>query len=585
MTSDPDLFTGEQTPQPREREGGRVVLLMLVGLFLLLGAGYAGLYYLAGDKLPRGTTISGVDVGGQSRADAADDLRAGLASAENRPIDVTVGREEITVVPSEAGLSVDIDGSLDQAGAARSWSPEWLWRYFTGGDDLEAVVAVDQPTMTAYLDELSDRLGRPARDGSVSFDGTQVRVRQALSGSHIDAEAAQDALVAGYLDDRPIDLAVVDDLPDIDQADVRAAVDDFADPAVSAPVTLTFGKTKVVLGPAEFTSALSLKPVDGELVPTVDRTIISALVDQSISGDGAPIDATVELVGGKPTVIPAKPGVTYRPADVSTALLELVTREPGDREGKVTSSVAKPDFTTKDARRLGIEQKVSTFTTYYPYAEYRNVNIGRAAELVNGTVLKPGDVFSLNGVVGERTRENGFTEGFIISNGIFKEDLGGGVSQMATTTFNAMFFAGLKDIEHKPHSFYIDRYPVGREATVAWGAVDLRFGNDTPYGVLVESRVTPATPSSQGVVTVSMWSTKHWDITSRTGERFNLTKPATRTLTTEDCYPNTGYGGFDINVWRYFRKPGSDNLVRTEKFFTRYIPSDTVICKKPPAGG
>ena len=143
-------------------------------------------------------------------------------------------------------------------------------------------------------------------------------------------------------------------------------------------------------------------------------------------------------------------------------------------------------------RRSKIKEQVSTFTTYYPYAEYRNINIGRAAELVDGTVLKPGETFSLNDIVGERTRENGFTEGFIISNGIFKEDLGGGVSQMATTTFNAMFFAGLKDIEHKPHSFYIDRYPVGREATVAWGAVDLRFQNDTPYGVLVHATVTPS---------------------------------------------------------------------------------------------
>ena len=147
---------------------------------------------------------------------------------------------------------------------------------------------------------------------------------------------------------------------------------------------------------------------------------------------------------------------------------------------KVEATVQEADFTTKDARALGIKEKVSTFTTYYPYAEYRNINIGRAAELVNGTVLKPGETFSLNDTVGERTAENGFTKGFIISNGVFKEDFGGGVSQMATTTFNAMFFAGLEDVEHKPHSFYIDRYPVGREATVAWGAVDLRFKNDTP---------------------------------------------------------------------------------------------------------
>ncbi len=70
--------------------------------------------------------------------------------------------------------------------------------------------------------------------------------------------------------------------------------------------------------------------------------------------------------------------------------------------------------------------------------------------------------------MGERTAENGFTIGYVISNGVLVKDYGGGVSQMATTTFNAMFFAGLEDIEHKPHSFYIDRYPEGREATVAW---------------------------------------------------------------------------------------------------------------------
>src|SRR5690606_8421626 len=143
-------------------------------------------------------------------------------------------------------------------------------------------------------------------------------------------------------------------------------------------------------------------------------------------------------------------------------------------------------------------------------------------------ILKPGEVFSLNDTVGERTRENGFTEGFVISDGILVEDLGGGVSQMATTLFNAMFFAGLEDVEHKPHSFYIDRYPLGREATVAWGAIDLRFENDTPHGVLIYANVKPSTPSSQGVVTVSMYSTKYWDITTTTSDRYNFTEEETR---------------------------------------------------------
>ncbi len=186
----------------------------------------------------------------------------------------------------------------------------------------------------------------------------------------------------------------------------------------------------------------------------------------------------------------------------------------------------------------------------------------------------------MNDIVGERTRENGFVDGFIISNGIFKEDLGGGVSQLATTLFNGMFFAGLKDIEHKPHSLYIDRYPVGREATVAFGALDMRFQNDTPYGVLVQASVNPASPGGQGELNVTMYSTKIWDITTDESPRRSFTEPGSRTLTTSDCTPNTGYGGFTIDVFRYFRKAGQSELERTEKFTTVYNPSDTVICKK-----
>jgi vancomycin resistance protein YoaR len=193
-------------------------------------------------------------------------------------------------------------------------------------------------------------------------------------------------------------------------------------------------------------------------------------------------------------------------------------------------------------------------------------------------VLKPGETFSLNETVGERTAENGFVKGFIIENGIFKEDFGGGVSQSATTTFNAAFFAGLEDVEHKPHSFYIDRYPIGREATVAWGLVDLKFKNDTPYGILIEAGIEPSTPSTSGSMTVRMWSTKYWDITAGVSDRYNFTEPETRRLEGDDCVPNEGYGGFDIDVFRYFRKPGEEELVRKETMHTTYTPSDTVIC-------
>ena len=273
---------------------------------------------------------------------------------------------------------------------------------------------------------------------------------------------------------------MTDVVPAIDAGDVEEALDTFASPAVAAPVTLSFDGSNVKVFPADYTAALSLVPTDGELVPTLDGAKLSRGRRRRRSPQGAPVDATVALVDGTPQVVPAKPGVTFDEQQLEAGFLETVAKPQGERTLALTAKVAQPAFTTKDARDLGIREQVSTFTTYFPYAEYRNVNLGRAAELIDGTVLKPGETFSLNGTVGERTEANGFTKGYIISDGILVQDLGGGVSQIATTTFNAMFFAGLEDVEHKPHSFYIDRYPIGREATVAWGAVDLQFTQRHP---------------------------------------------------------------------------------------------------------
>ncbi|MCW2853254.1 MAG: VanW family protein [Nocardioides sp.] len=581
-----DEKSATESEPRREREGGRVVLFLVVALVLLLAGGYTAAYLAAGDKVPRGTTVAGVDIGGRTQAEAAEALEAGLADRVDSPISVTVGDRTEGVRPQDAGLTVDYDASVAEAGGEQSWEPQRLWDYFTGGDDLDAVVDVDDAAMGSLLERLGADLGSEPEDGAVAFEKGEIVVTDPVAGEAIDPEAAREALVAAYLsddaDDEVVELSLTTAEPDIDEADVQAALDEFANPALSGPVTLVFGKSPVRLQPRDFAPVLGMKAEAGVLVPELDIDKLTALVAEGVSDEGAPVDASFEVVGGKPRVVPAKPGVTYGPADVTDAFLTLVTKTEGQRRMKVEATVDEPELTTKEARALKIKERVSTFTTNYPYAEYRNINIGRAAELVDGTVLEPGETFSLNDVVGERTRENGFTEGFIISNGIFKEDLGGGVSQMATTVFNAMFFAGLKDVEHKPHSFYIDRYPVGREATVAWGAVDLRFQNDTPYGVLVKASVTPAGPGTQGVVTVSMYSTKVWDITTKTSGRYASVPPKTRTLKTPDCYPNTGYSGFQVDVWRYFKKPGSSELDHEEKFHTVYTPSDTVVCKPPP---
>ncbi len=566
--------------QGRETEGGRVVLFLLLGLVVLFGGAYVAAYALAGDNVPRGTTIAGVEVGGRSREAAVSALERGLADRGSVPIPVSVdGGDAEPVDPSTAGLRVDPVASVEAAGGERSWAPDRLWDYFTGGEDLDPVVTVDEAAMTSAVDRLVEAHSRAPRDGDVVFDEGRVSVVEPRLGERVDADEARLALEAAYLQDTTAELTSVSAQPDVDDSDVAEALEGFANPALSGPVTLVFDRKQVRLTPSEFGPALGMKPRGGELVPDLDEDRLIRLVERGMSKSGRPVDATVRIVDGRPRVIPDKPGVRFRPTDVERAFLRLLRQPAGKREAAVDARVARADFRTADARKLRIRERVSEFTTYFPHAAYRNTNIGRAAALVDGTILKPGETFSLNDTVGERTRANGFTKGFVIEDGVYKEDLGGGVSQMATTTFNAMFFAGLKDIEHKTHSFYIDRYPVGREATVAWGSVDLRFQNDTPFGVLITARVTPSTPSSQGVVTVQMWSTDYWDITASASDRYDFTPEKTRRLNSDDCVPNDGYAGFDVDVTRRFRRAGESALHHDEQFHTTYLPSDTVICE------
>jgi vancomycin resistance protein YoaR len=570
------------TDQPfRDRSSDRRVFgWLLFSLLVLFGGLYAAAHGFTDDRVPRGTTVSGVEIGGMTVTAARARLDQQLTALARRPITVTANGVRRRVPPGVAGLRVDVPASLARVGAGRSWDPRRMWNYVAGGRDLDAVTRVDRSALGRSVAGLAADVDVPAREGSVTFaDGSAV-AHYPHDGVALDRPGAAAELERAFLTTTgPVGLPTEVDEPEITKADVSAAMDRYANPAVSAPVIYQIGGKSVVLRPADYTDALSMVARDGKLVLRLDEKRLLATVRPAMKEVSlAPEDATVELIHGRPQVVPGTNGVTFDPDDVTGSFLELVTGHDHGRQLAVKSVVAKPRFTTADARALRITERVSEFTTYFPHADYRNTNLGRAAELVNGSLLKPGDTFSLNRTVGERTARNGFTKGFIISDGVFKEDFGGGVSQVATTTFNAAFFAGLEDVEHKPHSFYIDRYPVGREATVAWPTVDLKFKNTTPYGVLVQAWIDRSTPARSGAMHVAMWSTKYWDIKAGRSGRYHETQPKTRHLSGDGCVPNQGYGGFDIDVYRYFYRHGSKALDHKETMHTTYTPSDSVVC-------
>jgi vancomycin resistance protein YoaR len=211
-------------------------------------------------------------------------------------------------------------------------------------------------------------------------------------------------------------------------------------------------------------------------------------------------------------------------------------------------------------------------------------NIHRIADILDGTVIMPGEAFSVNGAVGPRTEENGFVLAPAIRNGEFVEEVGGGISQFATTTFNAIFFGGYDFVEYKAHSYYFSRYPLGREATVSWPSPDLRFTNDSDAGIFIDTSYTDTS------ITVTFYGHTDVDIDSTTSEPFNYTEP--ETVCTENpelaegeiVVVQEGAQGYDVVVDRILHEP--DGSTHTEEFFTRYLAKPEIVeqrvCAPPP---
>ncbi|MCD9197046.1 VanW family protein [Aeromicrobium wangtongii] len=572
--------TGGDDAPASSRHWGRYLLLAVL---VLVGAAYVAGYFLTGSRMPAQATIGGVDVSGMSPAAAREAVDAALTPNEDREIELVHGKKTFTVKPSAAGLALDVDRSVDEAGGARSWDPRDMVALFIGKHDHPPALTVDEDALSSAVAAIGESVDVPVVEPQVTFPDAKPKARQPKAGLVMSREDTAAAIRAAYLvSDEPIEVPTVPVEPTVDADDLATAMTTIAEPAVSGPVTLKVGDKSVALPVTAYAPALSIRVRDGALAPHLDPDKLAGPLTDSTTGIGTKaVDATVKIQGGKPVVVPGKQGVGLQPEEMATKLIPALTQTGDARSVAVEAKVVEPQFTTEDAKALKITEKIGEFKTQFPYAEYRNTNQGRAAELIDGTIIKPGETFSFNDVVGERTEANGFVTGTVINGGVFREELGGGVSQVATTMYNAGFFAGMEDVEHHPHAFYIDRYPVGREATVYFGSLDLRWKNPTDYGVLIRSYVKKSTPSSPGSMHVELWSTKVWDkIEASASPRRNGRTPGTQYDDTNRCVSQAPVQGFDIDIIRKFIKDGK--VVKTEKDTANYQAADRVICGKKP---
>jgi len=470
-------------------------VLLVLGLALLAGGCYVAAYLAASNKVPVGTQVAGVDIGGHSPTAAATVLRDGLAGKARAPFVVVVNGRTMKVRPQQVGLDVDYTASVHAAGVGHSWSPSRLWAYFVGGGRLDPVKQLDQSRLATLIDRLDGTDGSVPTDGSVVFHRDGFVVEQPQDGLQVDAQGAGTEFWNAYLSDDPrVQLPLVATPPDIDTAAVHRFVAGFANPAMASAVTLRLGPDSVRLQPSSYAPLLGSEKAGHRLRPTVRAAALARVVKDRLGRTpaAAPRDATVALVDGRPQVVPSRPGTVFAPADIATALVTAI--HASDRTASVKATRAPASFASADARALRIRDQISSATV--PLSRGSQVGgLLAAAARLDGTVLRPGEVLSLRDVLG------GDVPGSLAS------------TQLATATFNAAWLGGLGLGSHATLPTYTGDYPVGRDATLRNGQ-DLAFTDTTAYGVLVSVQTQRPSSGHDGTLTVSLWSTPRWSVTS-----------------------------------------------------------------------
>lgn len=493
------LVRPRRRSRPRTRAQRRVLIqrsaiVATIGALaaVVLGLAFAG----SSNRLAAGVRIAGVDVGGKTPKQAERILSAKAAALASTPVVFRVGSHTWQLQPRRLGIRVDWDAAVDAVrrqgegfGPLRGFKRLDL-RFF--GADVAPPTQVYDAALRYWLDRIQRAVDSPHRQAALVLRGTGPAIVPSRTGRVLDRRAAAATIVRALasLNREPVGLPVRVDRPSVKAGDLKVAAAQVRT-ALSASVHLTLGETRWNLRPARIGRMLQL-PADGRR-------------DLRIGGDGAsawftalskrvdtpPHDATWAISSnGRVRVVPDRPGYLLDVTRSAAAVLRaaLVT-EPSLRTAKLVVERAAAQRSTEEAQAMGIKGLVASYQTIYGGEANRIHNVQLVAHLVDGKVIAPGAVFSFNQATGARTADKGFKEAPVIINGELQTGLGGGVCQVSTTVFNAAYEAGLPIVERTNHALYISHYPQGRDATVNYPDIDLKFVNDTGHWLLLRTSV------------------------------------------------------------------------------------------------
>ena len=515
-----------------------------VAAVLLVVAAWAIDTGMSGGEVVRNVHLAGEDVGGLDSSDLLERVESLDGSMQRRPVRIVTPEHSYETTAGEIGLSIDprrtarIALDLGREDPLPVRPITWLASFV---DPREADVRydVDSETARSTIRALEGDFTVVPREPTIeSIDGAEFRAVPGQPGAGIDSEKLAVALAAAAEDspvDEPVSVSIQEsELPPVLGDEVAESAAVTANELTSRTISITAADRTIELVPRELRSLVRVEQVDKAIEVRLLAEDVLPVLDAEF-GDLAvePRSASFSVVAGQVRLDPAVTGLSCCSLDSAEAVAEAFTG--GITEVGIDLQEAQPELTTEEAQAYGIVEEVGSPgefgpTTRHACCQNRVANIHRIADIIRGAVIPPGATLSINDFVGRRTVEKGFVTDGVIYDGVLTEDVGGGVSQFATTLFNAALYAGLEFGEYQSHSLYISRYPRGHEATISFPHPDLQVKNTTPYGVLIWPEYTDTS------ITVRLYSTRHAQVSvgdptsSPQGNCTRWTTPRTRTF-------------------------------------------------------
>lgn len=539
-------------------------------------AAYFGAAAFISSQVPANASIAGVNIGSMNSDEARAEIERVVSPLAQEPIKVKVNGKDYTVDPAKAGLSLNTDDTVKDL-TSYEVNPVKLYERLTGDYEVTPELNVDKEKLSSQVEALAKKANADVTEGKIEFADGMAKLSTPVDGVALDTEGAVEKISEDWsIDGSPIDLPAQVVKPEISADTLQKFYDDQAKKLLKGDVTLVSGDKKANLSAASIAAAATYAPKDGAPAITLDDKKLYKAATKNSELSSTAKDAKIVLKNGKPSIQDSSNGLSLETEGLGAKVLAATATDNRTAEVKMTETEA--DFTTAEAKKLGIKEPIVDFSTPYPASDtVRTKNLKAGAARVTGVIVKPGERFSLLNTLGPITTANGYYSSGVVENGFSSEAVGGGLSQISTMMYNVGFLAGYDDITHQPHSRWFDRYPAGREATLWEGQIDMIWENNTPYGVMVQAWV------SDDAVHTRLWSTKYWDVSQKSSGKYNQTDPETKYNEAEKCVAESGgQKGFTIDITRYRETfDGSKKLPAETKSWT-YSPWNKIVCGKKP---